>query len=57
MLAGLYHVSVDEFTTVDAEKEGSVIKKSDLSGMLDYLKHPFNAKKLRLLTNIEKELI
>ena len=53
----LHNVSVDEFTTIDAEKEGFITKKYDLSSMLDYLNHPFNAKKLRLLTSIEKELI
>ena len=56
-MQGLYNVSVDEFTTIDAEKEGFITKKYDLSSMLDYLNHPFNAKKLRLLTSIEKELI
>ena len=57
LLVGLYNISVDEFTTIDSEKEGFTSRESDLFDMIDYLNHPFNIKKLRYLTNIEKELI
>ena len=57
MLAGLYNISVDEFSMIDVEKEGFTSRESDLFDMIDYLNHPFNIKKLRYLTNIEKELI
>ncbi|HAG69539.1 MAG TPA: transcriptional regulator [Lachnospiraceae bacterium] len=64
-LAGLYSVSVDDLIqlTIDIDRNDyfdaprPTTSSNDLSELVEYLNHPYNQKKLRFLTNTEKELI
>lgn len=64
-LAGLYNISVDDLMqlTVKINRDISfdapkpTRSSRDLSELLGYLNNPYNKKKLRLLTGIEKELL
>ena len=64
-LAGLYHVSVDDFMQLDVELDRNEYfdapaptqSSKDLAGFLEYFNNPHNQRKFQYFNNLEKELI
>ncbi len=64
-LAGIYGISVDDLMQLSAELDPNIYydapaptqSSEDLAGFLEYFNSPFNQKKYRLFSSLEKELL